>query len=459
MNGMKPDMIDNPRVGWLSGRLSHKALISIIAFAAVCGVLMCCIYLWYIGAYADSTYRRMAEESESGADAAAQVLADSGGDFSALQQYAEQQNISCEVRGSDGNLLFSYRPAQETEGFLASGSTGARLKDGSVLEVRTWSAPLKVNEIESSLRRSALTGLIVMIVCVFVGLSVLQYLFVIGPVVNLRRTVREYYEHGTQPKRSARQDEIGRLQNAFADMTGALEKKEQTERRLVASISHDLKTPLTSVMGYSERLLSADLPQQKQRQYLQNIYDKALAIKGLVDEFDDYLDAGIHENAPTELMTMGDFCEAVRREYQTELADAGVKFTVECRCPDAKIQCSFARMRRFFGNLIGNSIQHAGAEHLELSLVCGLSGDRVVLLFRDNGCGVPPELLGQIFEPFFTTDRGRKVSGLGLTICESVIRAHRGTLTAENAPGGGLCIRAELPAAEEAAGKEREKKA
>ena len=308
---------------------------------------------------------------------------------------------------------------------------------------------MQMNEVESSLRRSALTGLAVMIVCVFVVLCLLQYLYVVAPVVTLRRTVREYYVHGIKPKRSARQDEIGKLQNAFADMTGALEKKEQTERRLVASISHDLKTPLTSVMGYSERLLSAELPAQKQRQYLHNIYDKALVIKQIVDEFDEYLDAGIHENVTMELMAMGDFCEAVRHEYQDELSDAGVKFTVDCRCPEAKIRCSFARMRRFFGNLIGNSIQHAETSHLKLSLVCSLEEDRVVLCFSDNGRGVPPELLGQIFEPFFTTDRGRKVSGLGLTICESVIRMHGGGISAENAPGGGLCVRAELPQAKE----------
>jgi signal transduction histidine kinase len=104
-------------------------------------------------------------------------------------------------------------------------------------------------------------------------------------------------------------------------------------------------------------------------------------------------------------------------------------------------------MRRYFGNLIGNSIQHGGAKNLELELLCRQQGEELVLEFSDNGVGVREELLQQIFEPLYTTDRGRKVSGLGLSICRSIIRAHGGTVTAENRPGGGLLVRAVLPCA------------
>ena len=70
----------------------------------------------------------------------------------------------------------------------------------------------------------------------------------------------------------------------------------------------------------------------------------------------------------------------------------------------------------------------------------------MVFLFSDNGKGVSEELLDQIFEPLYTSDRGRKVSGLGLSICKSIITAHGGAVSAFDLPGGGLCIRAALPA-------------
>ena len=68
-----------------------------------------------------------------------------------------------------------------------------------------------------------------------------------------------------------------------------------------------------------------------------------------------------------------------------------------------------------------------------------------MFLFRDNGKGVPPELLRQIFEPLYTSDQGRKVSGLGLSICKSIAKAHGGGILADNAPDGGLVIRMSLP--------------
>ena len=259
--------------------------------------------------------------------------------------------------------------------------------------------------------------------------------------------MRRYYESGTLPARSERKDEIGRLQNTFAELTGVLDAKEKTERRMIASISHDIKTPLTSVLGCSERLLTAELSKEKQQQYLNSIHDKAISLKSIVDEFDDYIAAGLRGGAPLELMTAAALCENIRAEYETELADAHVVLQIACSCPDAQILCNMAHMRRYFGNLIGNSIRHGGRKNLVLRLDCRTEDKQVVFDFSDNGVGVAPELLQQIFEPLYTSDRGRKVSGLGLAICKSIITAHGGTIRAMRASGGGLLVRAALPAA------------
>lgn len=275
--------------------------------------------------------------------------------------------------------------------------------------------------------------------------AVLLFLLVIYPIIRLRKAVRDYSAVGRIPKRTCRGDEIGRLQNTFVDMAETLQSKEQAERRLIASISHDIKTPLTSVLGYSERLRAGNLSPQREEQYLSLIHEKALHLKAVVDEFDDYLDAGLHEGSPMTLTTAGEVCERLRAEYGEELADAGVEFTIHCATPEAQLICNWEQLRRLFGNLISNSINHAGAERLRLELTCERKEGRVLFSFRDNGVGVPEELLGQIFEPLYTSDRGRKVSGLGLSICRSIVKAHGGTIGAENAPGGGLLIRLSLP--------------
>ena len=86
-------------------------------------------------------------------------------------------------------------------------------------------------------------------VCIFEGLAVALYLLAIAPIGRLRQAMRRYYEERERPQRTDRRDEVGRLQNAFADLVGVVESKEQAERRLIASISHDIKTPRTSVLG------------------------------------------------------------------------------------------------------------------------------------------------------------------------------------------------------------------
>ena len=296
-----------------------------------------------------------------------------------------------------------------------------------------------------ALRQRLFLNLTIFSVAVFAVLAIALYLLVLAPIIRLRQSMRRYYELSQLPERTDRRDEIGRLQNTFADLVSAVGQKEQAERRLIASISHDIKTPLTSVLGYSERLRSPTLSEEKRQLYLTLIHEKALRIKGIVDEFDEYLDMGLREGDPMAFMTAGGLCRKVQEEFSGELSDAGVPLHVTCDAPAASLFCNWEQFRRLFGNLISNSFQHSGAKQMELSLHSYQEGDRVLLDFWDNGEGVPEDLLEQIFEPLYTSDPGRKVSGLGLPICRSIVRAHGGTIRALNAAEGGLLIRISLP--------------
>lgn len=299
-----------------------------------------------------------------------------------------------------------------------------------------------------ALSHSAFLGLFLFNLVVFTVAAALFFLLIIAPIIRLRKMMREYSVSGQPPERTVRSDEIGRLQNTFAELTAVVEQKEQAERRLIASISHDIKTPLTSVLGYSERLRSAELTPERRERYVELIHEKALGLKAVVDEFDDYLEVGLRDTDPMSLITAGELCRRLREEYSEELGDAGVVFRVQCYTPKAKIICNWEHMRRLFGNFISNSISHAQAPHLELVVQCRQEGDRLRLSYQDNGVGVPDELLGQIFEPLYTSDRGRKVSGLGLSICQSIVKAHGGNLHARNLPERGLLLEASLPCVE-----------
>lgn len=435
-----------PSVGWLSAHLSRKVLLGLVGIAVFSWVLLCFCFLLYLGDYASSSYDEVLASADAAAQKAAAFLDGAGDDFQALGGYLAEEGLFCTVRDAEGTLLYENLPAEETEiGPMASSAAELISQSGDPLRLRIWLPGIERKALSNGLVQNAFVGLFVLNAAVFLVAAVVLYLLVLSPIIRLRKMMKQYYEKGETPERSGRQDEIGRLQNTFADLTGMLAYKEKAEHRLIASISHDIKTPLTSVMGYTERLRAADLPPEKERQYLESVYEKALRIKAIVDEFDDYLDVGLRETAPMRLMTARELCEKLRAEYEAELLDAGVRFTIECGSPQAQFICNWEQMRRFFGNLISNSIQHAQADPLALHLDCRQQEGQLHLRFRDNGQGVPQALLQQIFEPLYTSDQGRKVSGLGLSICKSIVKAHGGTVGAEPAPNGGLLIHAALP--------------
>ncbi len=435
-------------VGWFSAGLSRKMIFALLAVAILGWLLTCSWFLGYLRSYVGKVYDTALVDAEQNARQVGSFLQGSQGNLDALRSYLEERQLYCTVRDETGTLLLEYLPADWEEAHLAvSGDVKVFLNGGSSRQISVWSASPSRQALVDSIGQHFLIGLFIFNITLFLLAAVLIYLLLVAPIVRLRKTMRAYYERGILPERSQRLDDIGKLQNTFAELIGVLTGKEKMEQRLIASISHDIKTPLTSVMGYSERLLSAELPVEKQRQYLHSIYDKALNIKSIVDEFDDYLEAGLRDGDPLQLVTTAALCDSLRAEYEAELQDANVCLTVSCTCPKAEFYCNPAHMRRYFGNLIGNSIQHNNTQGLLLDVVCRQEEDQVILEFGDNGRGVEPGLLQQIFEPFYTSDRGRKVSGLGLSICKSVITAHGGTVEAENRPEGGLLIRAALPCA------------
>lgn len=448
MWNIKKIKIRLPGMAWLSLGLSRKMLVVLIIMAVMSYIFMCRSFLAYLSDYARRSYDEVIGQADGHARNVAGFLEESGGDFNSLKGYLEINNLGCIIWDDDGKLIFAYtEPVNNDYGAISSARQEVSIARDKNITLQIWTRSIPQQDLINSLRHQVRIGLSALNACIFLLIAALIFTIVVIPIIRLRKTMRRYYEHGELPERSERQDEIGKLQNTFADMVGVLQMKEQAEHRLVASISHDIKTPLTSVMGYTERLLSTELPPEKQRQYLQCVYDKAVSIKSLVDKFDEYLDVGLKDTVPMRPIKAKEICSLLQEEYGAELEDAGAEFEINCRCPESQLVCNTDDLIRFFGNLIGNSIRHAGAEHLELNIMCQKQEEQIEFLFWDNGHGVEPELLPKIFEPFYTTDRGRKVSGLGLSICKSIAKAHGGTVSAENVPHGGLMIRLLLPCA------------
>lgn len=256
------------------------------------------------------------------------------------------------------------------------------------------------------------------------------------------------YQSGEVPDITVHgRDEIGQLEASFVELAQTLSEEKQTQNRIIASISHDIKTPLTSVMGYSERIAKKELPPEKQRQYIKIIYNQARDIEAIVDEFDEYLSTTVSGNISVQEYEVRYLCEMLKDEYLVQLKEQDISFSVRNDCAaHIAVQVDLLKLRRMFANIIGNSIRHAGVQNLSIEVDAKAENGQVLFTVSDNGRGVSDADLPHIFEPFYTSDKSRRVSGLGLSICKQIMEAHGGVLTADINEAGGLSVRLSLPA-------------
>lgn len=225
------------------------------------------------------------------------------------------------------------------------------------------------------------------------------------------------------------------------------QREQQRKQELIAGMSHDLKSPLTTIRAYTEALLEGVAPDEPTRQrYLQTIYARETDLEALVNRLFELAKLGASEY-PMHLKALP--LQETLHHILNACDHEGI--SVDC---DAVIDCTVLAdrelLQRVLNNLVDNSRKY-GANALYFGSVC--EEDTVTLWMEDNGPGVPEEQLPCLFEPFYRGDAARTKpgagSGLGLAVVKKSMQQMGGNVRAENAPGGGLRIVMQLPMAKE----------
>ncbi len=284
-----------------------------------------------------------------------------------------------------------------------------------------------------------------MVTMFIILISLIIYTLMLRPMHKLYTSI-EKYEKGEPVKRMNGRTEVARLQNRFVEMTETISKQQQNQRRIIASISHDIKTPLTSIMGYAEMMKKENLSEERKQRYLKTVYDKAIAIRDIVNEFDEYLSYNLDSSLKKSKMTVSEMMENLTEGYDDELQSFGVDFICNTEPNEDIVDIDLQKMRRVIGNIIGNSLKHFNSERKLIEVECKRKPKAVQIIISDNGEGVEPEKLEVIFEPLYTSDQGRKVAGLGLAICKEIVESHGGEIYAEKSKLGGLAVVIKLEA-------------
>ncbi len=281
-------------------------------------------------------------------------------------------------------------------------------------------------------------------IIVILILMLSAYIFIehyfITPIENIINDIRNY-KFGKKPIRKEVNNELDVIQNEFVNLVDSLEEEKQEQKRIIASISHDIKTPLTSIIGYST-LMKDSSSLKELKEYSTKVHDKALHIKDILLTFDDYLVNYDNKKLNLTVVSVKDIIKALNDDYKIELNNKNIDFKITSNCENAKLNIDVLKIKRVFSNIISNSIKYV-PKNGSIDISIKKKNNFIEFLVADNGVGVAKENLNKIFDPFFTTDASRKISGLGLSICKEFIEIHDGTIQAIN--NNGLTIKFKLP--------------
>jgi two-component system OmpR family sensor kinase len=237
---------------------------------------------------------------------------------------------------------------------------------------------------------------------------------------------------------------------AFNEMVGRVQASRQAQRDFVANVSHELKTPLTSIQGFAQAIMDGTADDTQSVQHAARvIYDESDRLRRLVEDLLDLarLDAGQvrFDRQPVELASL---VGAVAERLGVRAAERSVRV--------ANLLTDFPliigdgdRLAQVFTNLVDNAIKHT-PEGGEVRLHGEHSHGWITIHVDDNGVGIPPDELSRIFERFYQLDKARaggsgRGVGLGLAISREIVQAHGGRLIAQSEQGQGSRFTVQLP--------------
>jgi signal transduction histidine kinase len=277
-------------------------------------------------------------------------------------------------------------------------------------------------------------------------------------LAELVRAVRRLGAGELKARASVRgQDELRELAGSFNAMAAQLEQRiatqqevEQTRRRLVATVSHDLRTPLASMRAIVESINDGVVSDPAEvRRYMQTLQHETEYMSKLIDDLFELsqMDSGLLK-LKLERTSLQDLVSDTLQSLSAQAQRKHVRLTGQVPEALQEVAMDSQRVQRVLYNLVQNALRHTPADGA-VAILAEDAGEEVRVSVTDTGEGIPSEDLPRLFERFHRADKARSRAhggaGLGLTIARGIVEAHGGRIWAESAPGFGSRFTFSLP--------------
>ncbi len=233
------------------------------------------------------------------------------------------------------------------------------------------------------------------------------------------------------------------------DVTERVER-ENMRREFTANVSHELKTPLTTISGFAELLMSGSVPEDKVVDFSQDIYREAERLINLVSDILNLSSLDEGSESVEETINLKTSALDVSSELSLKAENAGVETILNLE--DVFLKGSSKLLHEIIYNLMDNAIRYKGSLSPKVEIITKKKGDRAFLAVKDNGIGIPKEHQSRIFERFYRVDKARSKSeggtGLGLSIVKNATLLMKGEINLSSAPGKGTSVEISFPRAD-----------
>lgn len=227
-----------------------------------------------------------------------------------------------------------------------------------------------------------------------------------------------------------------------------LKQSEQAYKRLMTSLSHDVKTPLTSLVGYLEAIQEKIVTKEEKEEYIGVALDKAHHLKDFVESLFEWVKLDAREQIfQFEICDLNELSRDIIASWIPMLEDKHFSYEINIPDEENKIRVDRSAYTRMMNNLLQNALLHSNGDRISIRIL--KDDNQSKLIITDNGKGIPARDLPHIFERLYQCDESRSTSGngLGLSIVKELVTVHSGTIRAESSPNSGTAFILTLPKA------------
>ncbi len=273
----------------------------------------------------------------------------------------------------------------------------------------------------------------------FIVIFLYQWLRTLGYLENIIEATQNIYDSKEElivlpTDLKEVENRMNQIKISVRENERAAREAEQRKNDLIVYLAHDLKTPLTSVIGYLTLLRDENkISEELREKYLSIALNKAERLEDLINEFFEITRFNL-SNLTLELSRVNftRMLEQITYEFQPMLAERGLRCELTVP-PELEIRCDVNKMQRVLDNLIRNAINYSFLND-SIEITVTREKGTVTLQFVNHGNTIPPDKLNRIFEQFYRLDTARTSvtggAGLGLAIAKEIVELHKGTITA-----------------------------